>query len=597
MLKRTLLRYFNNCKTRTKLILIYVIAGIIPILILGTVSIYNIRTNMILFETSQSYTKTAALKKNIFDITFLCSNLSKIISTDDSLKTLLSSDFSNEEDIYNAYRNCKLLDMYTSYYTEVADICIYTANSSLFDYGRFRTVTPDIEASDWFQRALTSSGQIFWIYDTQISNYSNVHLVKYIGIPQADTYAVLMISISNNYLDTILQDNHFHIFLALNTEQIVRSSSLRESGNPLPFAVTGKSGISETYPVIYDQKKVMAQDVTVTAVNSNDHFQIVVLNNCYETIQRTIFTFLLIIIIAVLFPLLMIILFTSLYSKRLNTVRDEMHKIAQGNLNIADSFAGKDELGELFEDMKITINSIQELNERIYCEQLRQQELENQHQQIRFELLSSQINPHFLFNTLESIRMQAAIDGNTELTSIIMQLGKMLRFSLESKNEPVPLSHELKYLQAYFDIQRFRFQDRIRSYIHIQPQLNTDCIIVLPLLLQPFVENAFSHGFPGKKEGGMININIMKRDQNLTIQIHDNGVGISEQNLHTLLTRMQNPADNQRTGIGICNVQNRIRLYYGNDYGISISSQVGEGTTITIKLPYCEELKYEIIDH
>ena len=251
-----------------------------------------------------------------------------------------------------------------------------------------------------------------------------------------------------------------------------------------------------------------------------------------------------------------------------------------------DSFEGKDELGELFLEMRATILSITNLQDKVYQKELEAKKLENAQQQIQFELLSAQINPHFLFNTLESIRMQATLEGNEELSRIILQLGKMLRFSLESKNNPIPLQQEVAYLEAYFDIQKFRFEDKIKCEIHIQPGLDTKELLVLPLLLQPMVENAFRHGFAGKKRGGEIGVNILQRDGDLIMAVIDNGKGMTAERLEEIRKSMKEK-QKQSGSIGLRNVNDRISMYYGEKYGVEISSAPGEGTTVVIRIPVC----------
>ena len=271
-------------------------------------------------------------------------------------------------------------------------------------------------------------------------------------------------------------------------------------------------------------------------------------------------------------------------------VREQMHQIAQGDLNIKDHFLGTDELGELFQDMKTTITGIQELHLKILTEQKEKDQLALRQQQMQFELLAGQINPHFLFNTLETIRMHALLANQTELNNIILKLGQTLRYALDTPSTTTTLANALEYLEAYLEIQHFRFQDKLNYSIQVHPNLKLKQIILLPFLLQPVVENAVIHGFATKKKGGTIKINVLTRNQDLLISVSDNGCGIPPEKLVELNESLSVYQDIITTShIGMHNVNSRIKLHYGHDYGLHLESVWGEGTTVTIKIPYKEE--------
>ena len=266
-----------------------------------------------------------------------------------------------------------------------------------------------------------------------------------------------------------------------------------------------------------------------------------------------------------------------------------MHQIAQGNLSIEGEFIGNDELGELFRDMKTTITGIQELHLQILTKQKETDQLALRQQQIQFELLASQINPHFLFNTLETIRMHALLSNQTELNNIILKLGQTLRYALDAPASSTTLAKALEYLESYLEIQHFRFQDKLNYSIQIHPNLNPKNCSILPFLLQPIVENSVIHSFSTKKKGGKISISVLLRNGELFISISDNGCGIPSDKLEEMNTTLSAYRETVSTShIGIHNVNNRIKLHYGEDYGLYFESIPGQGTTATIKLPYKE---------
>ena len=203
------------------------------------------------------------------------------------------------------------------------------------------------------------------------------------------------------------------------------------------------------------------------------------------------------------------------------------------------------------------------------------------------KMLQAQINPHFLYNTLESIRMKALTSGNREVANAIKLLGKSMRYVLENTGTSlVTLKKELDYVETYLQIQKIRFGDRVNYRIEVAGIPDLEEYLLLPLLLQPIVENAIVHGLEQVGENGQIDIRVdVPEDELLRIAISDNGCGMSTEQLETLRIRMAQKTLDRTASIGLCNINQRIRLYYGESYGMTIESIQGEGTCITLKIP------------
>lgn len=590
-----LYNYFTDLRIKNKLLLLYWICGIVPMLLIGSITTYRMVSNMISTEKESLKAENTRVRNAFFNVIYVVTNISTTICNDSDLSSLLQKTYDDSNQLYRAYRNYTLIDELSGSYSELASINIYCSNPTLIEYGDFHPLSEKIQMTDWFSTVSSSTGEIFWIYDNSLQSDSSLHLVRRIRIPQTDFYAILMIDISDIFLRSMIATSSYHSFVCLDNNVVVFSNNITEQGIPPYFSLSGRQWNSDTYYTDYRGNRVLAFDRGLNTINSDCNFQIVSVSHYLDSIHRTLYSILLIFLIAMMIPLAIMILFSHTYSIRINTVRNEMHHIAQGDFQIIQSVNGKDELGELFHDMNATIQIIQQLNRNLFTQELQKKELQNQQQQIQYELLSSQVNPHFLFNTLESLRMQAAIDGQKELSLIIMELGKLLRYSLESNNTTVTLEHELNHLKSYFKIQHFRYQDKINYQIHAGPQILPEKIYVLPLILQPIVENAFQHGFSKMKANGMIVVNILKRGNNLIINIEDNGIGLSPERLQELQDSLNRNTDTHGKSIGMKNVHNRIRLFYGAEYGLSIASVLGEGTTVTLKLPLREDLENESI--
>ena len=211
----------------------------------------------------------------------------------------------------------------------------------------------------------------------------------------------------------------------------------------------------------------------------------------------------------------------------------------------------------------------------------------NRQQQMEFKMLASQINPHFLYNTLEAIRMQALSNGDKNVAKSVKLLGKSMHYVLENTGtNATTLDREIDYVKVYLSIQQIRFPDQINYVIDIDEQILPGHCRILPLLLQPVVENAVVHGLEGMKNG-FIMISVKLKDSTfIEITVQDNGSGIEEARLKALINHINFGDTEGSSSIGLYNVSQRIRLCYGDQYGVTINSRQGHGTSVILTLPF-----------
>lgn len=223
-------------------------------------------------------------------------------------------------------------------------------------------------------------------------------------------------------------------------------------------------------------------------------------------------------------------------------------------------------------------SQLQQATIQLYETQLRQKQAE-------LEFLRSQINPHFLYNTLETIQGIATEKHVPEIAAAAGALGKLFRYNIYG-NDFVSLEKELEITRAYLTIQKMRFVDRLHILMNIRD--DTRDTLVMRLLLQPIVENAVYHGLETKTDGGTLYIGTRLENNDLIISIYDDGIGIDTEALESLRSSLAEATEQPVSGrshIGILNVQNRIRLHYGSTYGIELQSAPGNGTQVTIRIP------------
>lgn len=208
--------------------------------------------------------------------------------------------------------------------------------------------------------------------------------------------------------------------------------------------------------------------------------------------------------------------------------------------------------------------------------------------------LQTQIHPHFIYNTMACIKYLASSGKNDDVVTGINALTRILRKTLSDVRECIPFEDELSLLEDYFHIQRLRYGSGLRLSIHV----GKDCmrILVPKLFLQPIVENAVCHAFPENNPVGSISVYAVQTDSRLGIEVIDTGQGIPPERMDQILGEANPFQDKKLTGIGIQNVDERIKMIYGRDYGIAIVSTVGTGTQVTIRIPAVLALKGEVSD-
>lgn len=256
-----------------------------------------------------------------------------------------------------------------------------------------------------------------------------------------------------------------------------------------------------------------------------------------------------------------------------------MERVQEGDFSVSDVEVDSDnEVGRLSASFNVMTHRIQELME---------QNVRDQEEKRKSELkaLQSQINPHFLYNTLDSIIWMAEGKKNEEVVLMTASLARLLRQSISNEDEVVSIGQEVEYARGYLTIQKMRYKDKMEFQIDVDPSILK--IPLIKLVLQPVIENAIYHGLKYKESKGLLLVKGFLKGQNAVLQVIDDGVGMDPETLeHIYETHKVNYRSN---GVGVYNVQKRLQLYYGNEYGITYESEKGKGTTATITIPAKQE--------
>lgn len=292
-----------------------------------------------------------------------------------------------------------------------------------------------------------------------------------------------------------------------------------------------------------------------------------------RVIERTIF------IVAMLCILLSVALTYAgiqLFSKRMKALTEAMKRVRKGDLSIHIPLRKvEDEIGEIAASFNDMCRDLKEYIDKVYLSSIRQKSAE-------LNALQSQVNPHFLYNTLEAIRMRAITQGNEDVSEMICILATLFRNSIKG-DRFIGIREEIKYCSLYLELFKIRYGDRLSIKYDIDETIYAYGII--RHLLQPVIENYVIHGFDAEREDNTIHLQGYFQNHCIYLCIQDNGRGIPAEKLEGLSKALKTSTVDHTRSIGLANANERIRLIFGNPYGLDITSSVGKGTRVTVTIP------------
>ena len=259
---------------------------------------------------------------------------------------------------------------------------------------------------------------------------------------------------------------------------------------------------------------------------------------------------------------------------------DLTEKVAGGDFSVKTQVEAGDEIAvltrsfnDMTEEIGILVDDIRKKQENLRI-------IENR-------LLQEQINPHFLYNTLDAIAWMCEDGKNEDAEEMVTALARLFRISISKGHELIPIEKEVEHAKSYLKIENYRYKNKFTYSFEVEES----CLSYLcnKITLQPIIENAIYHGVKQMIDEGEIWIRIFEDGEDIIFQVEDNGIGMTEEQCREILRK--EPGD--RTGIGIKNVNDRIKIYFGSNYGLNITSELDEGTCVTIRMPKVREEEYE----
>lgn len=582
---------FKKAKIKQQLYVIYFVAIVLPIAIIGCFLVINTSKLLTNYHRDLLESDNLRVKTILFEITTQIYNISEELVFDEGLREMLSYSYYPHVNMERRASKITILDNYSYNHAEIDGIEIYLDNPSFLEYKQFHLADKEIKNSDWFQKGCSQSS-VFWYpmvsKDKYGNEYWNLCLIRKIPLKKSTYNAVLVIKVSDNYLKTRINSQEYAAMISVDTEPIFYSSDRELYGTYQPVSIDyGEDYFQYVGTQKIKEKSCFVEMSTLRMYQSDSRIYIFTMNDqAYSNIRNIILICLLIIILAILIPGLLAHYFTVYFTSKVFTLRQAMHQASNEDYEIVNSISGQDELSEAFSDLEIMVQKIKQKDADMYKSRIDEKELITAQQAMEFKMLASQINPHFLYNTLETIRMKAFTVGDREVATAIKLLGKSLRYVLENTGTSfTTLNRELEHVENYLAIQKLRFGEKFNSELEIGKEINPSRLHILPLLLQPIVENALLHGLEEKETGGQIKISILKEERFICIDVYDNGCGMNEEELAELQKNIEIKDMSRNSSIGLYNINQRMKLSYGEDCKVQVFSESDEGTTIRLRIP------------
>jgi len=605
---KKVIAFIDRLSLRTKLVFTYIVLITIPIIFIG-LRYYDTSTRAISDIAAKNAYQLVKKNNEIIDVklSHLINNISSLITDKDLVNAF--AEVNPDDDYSILLLDNKVTDILNKYFSQSQDIYSAQLATSYFVFGPRSFTMTTVKSfipkdsfinSELYNTAREHSGRIKWIptYD-----FGKMFGLKYLDNVTVDYKYMFsaVVEVKGTYYESgvfsKLDEDIEKPILVVNFKEDFFQQVYRES---IPvegsyFFVITKDG----HIVSHQAQEMIAKKVSIPWIedlaDKNNGAELISIDGkdmivCYSTSEVTGWLSVAVIppnslvepiipairsytvYAAIIFTMLSIIIAYFISMKitgPLNKLLKAIKETGEGNFSIKMPEEGSIESRELIHWYNIMNERIEKLIKENYEIKIKEKEAE-------ITALNLQLDPHFMYNTLNLISLIAIENGQGEISEMLISLSNMLKYTVKSKKDLVPFKEDMEYLKSYIYIMSKRFEDKFQVEYSINPVLY-DCMVP-KFFLQPFVENAIIHGFDSPKSNGMLKINCYAEDQKGIFCIEDNGKGMSLETIKSI-------TDPNKESIGINNVDRRIKIIYGNEHGVSIESEPNKGTKIKIVIP------------
>lgn len=575
----------KGMKLRRKILLAIILLVFIPVILMGSISYFSFAGAMekkssnfywiSLLETDRK------LKYALNEVTTISNSaITKPVIQNILKQPYVAVNYEQKQEINNNLINHPM----------IISFGIYTNENLQYQYNEAMTYT-ELKRQQWFDKIKEAEGRPIWIGPGENESSASGKPVLIQARVIKDLYSLEDIGYVVIYVKPDVLDQVFWDAATLKQGDILL---VNQQGN-IVFAKSGEHiGESTKFPFLetdqdvdgngkgYYTDKYLGEKSLITYSPSHIKGWYLVAITPSKWIVSESLSIRNIAVVLVLVSLISAFLFDRYFVRRLVrsiiSAVNGMKRVQQGIfVPITSSVKSDDETDLLIDGFNRMSTQINELIQQVQTEQARKKEVE-------LQALVAQINPHFIYNSLESINSMAVLEGNKNISKMVVSLGKLLRISISENQELIPLTMEMEHVRHYMDIQKFRFEDKFSYHIEIPESLRY--YMTQKLIVQPIVENALYHAIEPMEGSGTISIIARDSGRDILIDVSDNGPGFDQDTLINLWNKDRGSTKKYReNGVGLRNVHDRLSIRFGGYYGIMICSAPGFGSIIRIRIP------------
>lgn len=589
MIQKTV-QWTNNLKMKHKLIVSYILVVMIPVLIVGGVLVGYFRTQAMDRAIEQTTNNVEKIKTQLGNMLRIPMDVSNSLLLDEDLEKTATTHYENVLELTKSYLSYEGFNRFIQLYREVNSVRFYYDNPTLINNLELIPVDDDIESTYWYKQAMgTKNVSWFYIFDKEDIPVQRLSLIRQIPFPDQRSSGVLMVSLEQQELnrmlsqepfETVIADEKGYVVAAKNPSLVGLTLDKLDYGTDLDQLERGTHKLN-----IRGKPSYMIVDEIVPDSSMNGLLILSVFSTdaIVKDANVTSMYGLLLILLVLLMALLFVYIVSILTTNRLLWLSRHLNRLALGDLKVVSHIDGNDEIGQLSRQFNYMVESINRLMDQVVEKTEQNNTLELAQREIKLKMMASQINPHFLFNALESIRMNALIRGEKEIANVVRLLGRLMRKNLEVGREKTALKEEIEMVRSYLEIQKFRYEDRLNYELVVDSDCND--LLIPPLIIQPLVENAVVHGVEDKVDGVNVEVLVHTIKDEVVIVVRDDGIGMTAERLSEVIQSISASEESGKDRIGLRNVHQRLILTYGESSGLQMSSEYGKGTEFKFVIP------------
>ena len=587
------LRY-KNCSMRVKLFASFFLLIFIPIIVLTVFAAY--RSTAIIQEQSMEIARLYLqqteneMESELYKIATVSSSVAQTAKVHEVLEKQntgisFSEEYDDMNELYKTIESTRALQ-------NLYQIRLFISDS--FTHSRSNYITyplSSVSDTDWyhqlveqyqtqtllppsiFQPPLSEPQEVLSVV-TLIRSRKNI--TRILGVVSVDVLESDLIDIlqRNNYAEqsaAYLVDENLNIVCGANSTFPVSEADLAAQLQQMRDTFGASSGVSTAGNAVYGLSAPIFDGWRIFTVASMGNLLSPVLDLRDQMILLTV-------IISII-AFCLSYLYARYSTRRIKTLAEQVRRVENGDLSVSCIVDSEDEIGELQNSFNFMVRRISLLVDERY-------NLGKNLKDMELRALQAQINPHFLYNTLDMIAWKAMASGNQETVDIVVKLARFYRLSLSNGSDFLPLSDEVEHVRLFVELTNLCRSRNVQLITEVAP--NIADYPIMKLILQPIVENSLFHGlYELSDREGVIRLTAEQIGSYVQIQIADNGVGIEKSKLAELLAKKERPVVNtKRGGYGIGNILERLRIYYDDRFTFQIESAILTGTTVTIRIPY-----------